>query len=195
VLKQKDTKTGPGLAAKLLEAGLWAFGLLVLAISLVHGAGALQARQQAEEIVPGSATGEPVAHAGDVIGRLEVSGLLSVPVLEADDARTLVRGVGHVPGTAVPGGLGNMVLAGHRDTYFRPLRHVHEGMTMSMTTASGTYRYRVDSTEIVTPEQVEVTAIGDRPEMTLITCYPFDFVGAAPKRFIVHTHLLSVDPA
>ncbi len=128
------------------------------------------------------------------MGRLEIKEIgLSVPVLQSYDPATLKRGVGHVPGTAVPGGLGNMVLAGHRDTYFRPLREARAGMEIEVVTQGGRYRYSIDSMEVVTPEQVEVLDIGSRPEMTLITCYPFDYVGAAPKRFIVHAHLLSVD--
>ena len=95
-------------------------------------------------------------------------------------------------GTAFPGGLGNMVLAGHRDTYFRPLRRVHAGMVMRVITPADTYDYVVDATTIVEPDAVDVLDIRDRPEMTLITCYPFDFIGPAPKRFIVRAHLLSL---
>lgn len=135
-----------------------------------------------------------LASADGVIGRLDVPDLhLSVPILDDYDPSSLRRGVGRMGGTARLGGLGNLVLAGHRDTYFRPLRHVHQGLSMRVVTASATYVYIVDSTSIVSPEEVSVLDIGDRPEMTLITCYPFDFIGAAPKRFIVHTHLLSAD--
>lgn len=87
-----------------------------------------------------------------------------------------------------------MGLAGHRDTYFRPLRRIAAKMEIQVVDQIGTYHYEVDSTEVVTPEQVEVLEIRQRPELTLITCYPFDFVGAAPKRFIVHAHLLSAAP-
>ncbi len=130
-----------------------------------------------------------------VIGRLEIGALgLSVPMMRNYDSASLVRGVGHVPGTALPGGLGNLVLAGHRDTFFRPLRRIQPGMEMQVRDARGTWVYQVDRTEIVTPDQVRVLDIGERPEMTLITCYPFEFIGSAPKRFIVHAHLLSADP-
>ena len=110
------------------------------------------------------------------------------------ESSSLLRGVGHIEGTAVPGGLGTLGLAGHRDTYFRPLRHIQNGMDIRVTDATGTYHYEVDSTEIVLPEQVDVLAIRERPELTLVTCFPFDYVGAAPKRFIVHAHLLSMSP-
>ncbi len=94
----------------------------------------------------------------------------------------------------MPGGLGTLGLAGHRDTFFRPLRRVTPKMEVRITDRTGVYHYVVDTTEVVTPDQVEVLSIRDRPEMTLITCYPFDYVGAAPKRFIVHAHLISVAP-
>ena len=133
--------------------------------------------------------------AGDVIGRLEIPTInLSVPMTAGIESASLLRGVGHIEGTAVPGGLGTLGLAGHRDTYFRPLRHILAGMDIRVTDASGTYHYEVDSTEIVLPEQVDVLSIRSRPELTLVTCYPFDYIGAAPKRFIVHAHLLSASP-
>ncbi|CAN5558764.1 hypothetical protein BH10ACI4_BH10ACI4_17800 [soil metagenome] len=130
-----------------------------------------------------------------VIGRLEITRIgLSVPVMSDFDNSSLSKGVGHIKGTAMPGGLGTLGLAGHRDTYFRPLRNIAKAMEIRVIDRTGTYRYVVDSTEIVTPDQVQVLDIRDRPELTLITCYPFDYIGAAPKRFIVHAHLLSATP-
>ncbi len=135
------------------------------------------------------------AGASVVMGRLEIPQIsLSVPVMADFDPNSLLRGVGHIQGTAMPGGLGTMGLAGHRDTYFRPLRRIGPKMDIRVVDETGTYHYEVDSTEVVTPEQVEVLEIRSRPELTLITCFPFDFVGAAPKRFIVHAHLLSALP-
>lgn len=131
-----------------------------------------------------------------VMGRLEIKSLgLRVPILDDFDPNSLRKGVGHIRGTAMPGGLGNMALAGHRDTFFRPLRNIHEGMVMSVFTSEGRFDYLVDSTTIVMPEEVSVLAIHDIPEMTLITCYPFDFVGSALRRFIVRAHLKSIEPA
>jgi sortase A len=130
-----------------------------------------------------------------VIGRIEIPKLtLSVPIMASYDSASLVRGVGHIDGTAMPGGLGTLGLAGHRDTYFRPLRNIAVNMEVRVTDRDGTYHYIVDSTEVVTPDRVEVLATRGRPEMTLITCYPFDYVGAAPKRFVVHAHLASAAP-
>ncbi len=87
-----------------------------------------------------------------------------------------------------------MALAGHRDTFFRGLEHVAVGMRVRASGEGGTYEYQIDSTQIVTPEQVEVLEIGNQPSLVLITCYPFHYIGAAPKRFIVHANLLSLDP-
>jgi sortase A len=133
-----------------------------------------------------------------VIGRLEIPALgLSVPIMSNYETASLLQGIGHIPGTAMPGGLGTLGLAGHRDTYFRPLAKIKPRMDIRVIDRGGTYHYAVDSTEIVKPENVAVLDIQARPELTLITCYPFDYVGAAPLRFIVHAHLLSAlpDPA
>ena len=152
------------------------------------------AQHQADAIVVKSPPVVATMRAGQPIGQLEIAAIaLSVPLLEGYDATTLRRGVGHVPGTATPGGLGNLVLAGHRDTFFRPLRNIRAGMLARVTSPAGSWRYVVDRTEIVGPDQVEVVDIGDKPEMTLITCFPFAYIGAAPQRFIVHAHLVSVD--
>lgn len=144
---------------------------------------------------PNLVTAESTRTSGDVIGELTIPRLgLAVPVMSDFEPDSLLRGVGHIQGTALPGGLGTMGLAGHRDTYFRPLQRTAPGMIILVTDRSGTYRYVIDTTEIVAPEAVRVLDIQDRPALTLVTCYPFDFIGAAPKRFIVHAHLTSVLP-
>jgi sortase A len=130
-----------------------------------------------------------------LIARLEIPGIhLSVPVLEDDEAQSLTRGVGHIRETAMPGGLGTVGLAGHRDTFLRPLSRIAPRMEIRLTNASGVYRYVVDSTEVVMPEEVRVLDIVDEPSLVIVTCYPFHYIGAAPKRFIVHAHLVSVVP-
>ena len=185
----------PGLPARVLEAGLWLCVVLCLGAVVSYTVAARATQKIADSIEPGIASsGDAPDKAGAVMGRLEIKQIgLSVPVLQSYDPATLKKGVGHIPGTAVPGGLGNMVLAGHRDTYFRPLRNVKAGMEIQVGTAEGRFVYVIDSMEVVTPDKVEIMDVGSRPEMTLITCYPFEFVGAAPNRFIVHAHLLSVD--
>ncbi|HKW03461.1 MAG TPA: class D sortase [Vicinamibacterales bacterium] len=130
----------------------------------------------------------PAPEAEDgLVGRLEISRLhLSVMVVDGDDEATLARAVGHVRGTALPWESGNAVLAGHRDTFFRPLRNLREGDEIRMTTTRGTFDYKVVATEIVEPDDVSVLAPSTRRSLTLITCYPFAYVGRAPQRFIIH---------
>jgi len=111
-------------------------------------------------------------------------------VLEGDDARTLARGVGHIPGTALPGWSGNVGLAGHRDTFFRALHDIRLGDDILVTTLQDSYRYRVVSSEIVSPDETRILDASALPSLTLVTCYPFHFIGSAPKRFIVHAHLV-----
>jgi sortase A len=133
--------------------------------------------------------------APSVIGRIEIPELkLAAAILPNFDLDSLRKGVGHIPNTAFPGGLGTVGLAGHRDTFFRPLKRISPHAEIRLLVPGGTYHYVVDSTEIVTPDRVDLLAIGMRPELILITCFPFDYVGAAPKRFIVHAHLLSASP-
>jgi sortase A len=122
-----------------------------------------------------------------VIGRLEIPRLkLGVMVREGADEGTLSRAVGHIPGTAMPGNVGNVALAGHRDTFFRALRNIRADDTIELQTTEGTYRYVVKSTRIVTPRDVSVLKASGGETLTLVTCYPFYYVGSAPKRFIVH---------
>jgi sortase A len=134
----------------------------------------------------------PVHRAGSgssPLGRIEIRTIgLSAMILEGTDARTLRRAIGHIPGTPLPGQQGNVVITGHRDTFFRPLLHIRKDDEIRLTTLSGSYRYLVDSTQVVDPEDTEVLDNSDDAILTLVTCYPFYFVGPAPKRFIVRAH-------
>jgi sortase A len=122
-----------------------------------------------------------------VIGRLQIPRLgVSVMVLDSTDARSLRRGVGHIEWTALPGQPGTVGLAGHRDTFFRALAGIARGDQILLETRAGIFRYVVDSTETVKPDNVDALETGDRFGLALVTCYPFHFVGAAPLRFIVH---------
>ena len=128
----------------------------------------------------------PMAATAGLMGRLEIGRLgLSAMVMEGDDRHTLRRAVGHIPGTSLPGQSGNVVLTGHRDTFFRPLRNIRQDDIITLTTLQGQYRYRVLSTQVVSPDNVSVLDPGHNEILTLITCHPFYFVGAAPNRFIV----------
>jgi sortase A len=100
-------------------------------------------------------------------------------------ARTLRRAAGHIPGTGLPGQPGNIGISGHRDTFFRPLRNIRQDDVITLTTVAGIYSYRVVSIWIVTPSDASVLDPSADEVLTLITCYPFYFVGPAPERFIV----------
>lgn len=122
-----------------------------------------------------------------VIGRLEIPRLgIRAMVREGVDRETLKVAVGHIPGTALPGETGNIGLAAHRDTFFRALRDVRKGDLMRLTTLDGSETYRVETANVVDPAQVGVLAgTNGTRSLTLVTCFPFDFIGAAPKRFVV----------
>jgi sortase A len=138
--------------------------------------------------VPGIPSAPPAKapSKGEPIGRMEIPRLdVSVIVAEGSDEPVLRRAVGHIPGTALPGQTGNTALAGHRDTFFRPLRNIRRDDVIRFTTLQGDYEYRVVSTSIVDPRDVAVLDSDGSEELTLITCYPFYFVGHAPRRFVV----------
>src|SRR5437762_47230 len=118
----------------------------------------------------------PVRH-GDVIGELEIPRLqISVMVFEGDDAGTLRQGAGHIPGTALPPGSGNIGIAAHRDTYFRPLRVIQVNDVITLKTAVGVSRYAVTETKIVRSSNIGVLARASGRDLTLVTCYPFYYI-------------------
>jgi len=131
-------------------------------------------------------------HTGSPLGRIEINSIgLAAMIMEGTDRKTLRRAVGHIPGTPLPGQQGNVVITGHRDTFFRGLRNIHKDDEITLTTLNGSFRYRVDSTQVVEPEDTEVLDDSDDAVLTLVTCYPFYFVGPAPKRFVVRAHRIS----
>ena len=120
------------------------------------------------------------------MGRIEVPRLhVSAAVANGDDDGTLMVAIGHLPDTPFPWEAGNSALAGHRDTFFRQLRNIRVGDDMRVTTPYGDFTYQVSRTLIVTPDDLSVLEPTADPTLTLITCYPFSYVGHAPKRFIV----------
>jgi len=132
---------------------------------------------------------------GDVIGRVDVDRLgISVVVVEGVDEGDLAHAAGHVIGTALPGQPGNSAIAAHRDTFFRPLRKIRPKDVIRVTTAEGEFRYRVIWTRIVSPDDVAVLRPEGKQELTLITCYPFYYVGEAPQRFIVRANRVADRP-
>jgi sortase A len=119
---------------------------------------------------------------------------LEVPVLDGTDDLRLNRGVGLIAGSAAPGENGNVGIAGHRDGFFRGLKDVQEGDQIELVSATGVNTYTIDRVIIVTPDDVSVLAPRPQSSITLVTCYPFYFVGSAPQRYIVQASMSPSDP-
>jgi sortase A len=188
-------------AVKGIERCLWAIGFLALAVWIAvwlnarrHQAEGNQEleRRLGERVESPTRPTEPAAPKlaeGDLIGRIEIPRLrMSTVVFEGTGDGVLRIGVGHLAGSPLPGERGNVVLAAHRDTFFRPLRDIRKQDVIDVVTPNGMRRYRVDSTTIVTPDHTEVLGPVPGATLTLVTCYPFDWFGHAPKRFIVRAH-------
>ena len=127
-----------------------------------------------------------------LIGRVQVPRLrLSLVVVEGTGQTTLRRAVGHIPGTALPGEAGNVGLAGHRDTLFRPLKDLRIKDEIQFSTIKGNFKYEVVSLRVVEPDNVAVLALSGENVLTMVTCYPFYYVGPAPKRWIVRARQVS----
>jgi sortase A len=129
--------------------------------------------------------GAPAAMDG-LIGRIEIPRLLlSAVVVEGTGKTILRRAVEHIPGTVLPGEPGNVGLAGHRDTFFRPLKDLKIKDEIQLSTPKGNFKYEVESLRVVEPDNVGVLAPSGHNVLTLVTCYPFYYVGPAPQRWIV----------
>lgn len=175
-----------------LAAGLFAVGYAGYIIADAQAYQAIQLRKFAHDVpivephLPG--IGEPV-------GEIEIPRLaLKAVILQGDSSQVLRRGVGHLPRTPMPGEWGNVGLAGHRDSFFRPLRHIRPGDMITLHTLKGQFQYRVESTRVVSPAKfvstgndgnIEAMAPTENRDLTLVTCFPFNYVGAAPHRFVV----------
>lgn len=191
------------LAAALLTAGLSAVGYVAYT---VVDARVYQAEEQRrfDAAVTAKAAVDVAVYAaapaglfrggvidGGVIGEMRIPRIgLAAMVAQGDSASILARAVGHLAETALPGDAGNVVLAGHRDTFFRPLKDVRIGDAITIRTVHGDVGYVVEWTAVVSPDQVQVIAPTDHEALTLITCFPFSFIGSAPDRFIVRARRL-----
>ena len=165
--------------------------------------GQSEVSQQFEEMepapsVPAPAPGQPPQPTpppqplavGDAGGKLVIPRLgTELFVIEGDGARELRRAPGHLPGPAMPGAKGNCVIAGHRDTHFRVLKDIRKGDDIVLETRNGEYLYRVESMKVVSPKNVGPLQPTAGPELNLITCYPFYYIGSAPRRFVVQARL------
>jgi sortase A len=128
---------------------------------------------------------------GETVAKLKLPRLdTTLFVVEGTDQKDLRKGPGHMPGTALPGVSGNCVIAGHRDTHFRPLQGIRKGDEVELDTKYGNFRYQVRSMEIVSPTNVSSLYPTKDPVLHLITCYPFQYVGHAPKRMVIEAALL-----
>jgi sortase A len=193
-------------ASAWLTRGLFAFGLGCL---IYYGSMTLYslqyqrvAKADVEEMVSVERPPEvieklpdaprPPLARGDLIGRVDIPRLeLSAAIAEGDDDKTLGKAVGHLPDTPLPWDrAGNVGLAAHRDGLFRRLEKIRLNDDVRLITPRGEYHYRVSRTHIVDPDDVWVLASTPIPTITLITCYPFSFVGNAPQRFIVQAELV-----
>jgi sortase A len=187
----------------------WAFDQQIAGNTAVSFANFVSAkagitRELAPAVPPVERSGQSAPHApqvkaGDVIGRISIARLdLSAVIREGVDGRTLQNAVGHVPSTAFPGARGNAAIAAHRDTLFRRLKDIRIGDEVSVESSAGVYTYVVAATRIVKPADVSVlrsdggglVAPPAGNLLTMITCYPFYYVGSAPKRFIVEAKLI-----
>jgi len=110
-------------------------------------------------------------------------------VTEGTDDQVLRLGAGHLAGSGFPGKAGNVVIAGHRDTFFRSLRNVRVGDEIELTSPDGTYHYQVKWTRVVSPTDTQALDATPTPALTLVTCYPFSYIGSAPERFVVRASL------
>jgi sortase A len=196
-----DRKMGPKRMQKLLRwsqrllyiTGILALGYVGFAL-LDAGLYQASARRTLESQIqtekqPHGIQPRPAIKPGDLLGRLDIPRLgLSVAVLQGTRSRMLRLGTGHIEGTPLPGEAGNSGIAGHRDTFFRGLKDIRKNDEIQFQAATGLIRYEVDWVKVVAPDDLSVLAPSTESALTLVTCYPFYFVGPAPKRFVVRAH-------
>jgi sortase A len=172
-------------------------GALILLALGAAAVDAMVARARALEHLAGMRSGDRTereaarreAAASGILGRIEAPDIgLDAAVLEGTGTVPLMRGVGHEPASARPGEAGNVILAGHRDTHFRALRGMRVGDRVQVTTAAGRFGYRVDSILVVEPDRTDLLSRVDHERLTLVTCYPFHWIGPAPRRLLVFAH-------
>ncbi|MFN2300860.1 MAG: class D sortase [Gammaproteobacteria bacterium] len=171
---------------KILEFGLWITGALMLAMFVGAHAWAEAERQSA---VAAFSNADPTVSVGPGLSPLAVlrigSIALEVPVYDGTAEHNLYRGAGLVEGTALPGAQGNTGIAAHRDSFFRGLEDVAIGDLIELDTPGGRHAYRVTALTVVEPADIHVLADTGERVVTLVTCFPFYFVGSAPQRYIV----------
>lgn len=177
-----------------MGVGIWGWSLWRQSVEQKQDEAAFE-RQQAAPIRPESPPAAPKSmksSGSGLVARLSIPRIqLRAMVREGDDDDTLDVALGHIPGTALPGQKGNVGLAGHRDRLFSRLAELGRNDRIELETPRATYTYKVDDMEIVSPKMVGVLSYGREARLTLVTCYPFHYIGSAPKRYIVKAHLVS----
>jgi LPXTG-site transpeptidase (sortase) family protein len=183
-LARPRAATRPALV-RALELSFLAVGLVLLGTWATTTLEAHVFQISHAEILP--VTADVALEPGTVIGRIELPEIgVSSLIVEGVGDRELDLAVGHIPGTPLPGQAGNVGLAGHRDTWFRGLRHAEVGQRVVVTSPLGQHEYTIVSTRVVEPDAVDVLAGGpEETVLTLVTCHPFTFLGRAPRRFVV----------
>lgn len=186
----------PRLCGTAVALGVIGVSLLGWVFAASSKSKVYQARQErAFFLVSSETTPDPATPRGGdplVLGRIEIPRIgIDAMVREGVDDASLAIAVGHIPGTARPGERGNMALAGHRDSFFRALRDIRHEDVIKIVTQEGSYEYVVYSTEVVSPEDIWVLDPTSDTILSLVTCYPFTYVGHAPNRFIVRASLIA----
>jgi LPXTG-site transpeptidase (sortase) family protein len=183
---------------RLLFRGAYYFFLTVAFLALGYttyifvDARAYQAIEERKFSTRRATPGPHPVTTGDAIGEMKIPRIgLETIVVQGESSRILHRAVGHLLETAMPGQPGNVALAEHRDGFFRPSKDIRLGDAISLDTLDGEFVYRVESTAVVSPSAVQVLKATRENTLTLVTCYPFYYVGSAPKRFIVHARQIS----
>jgi sortase A len=176
-------------ALRAFEYGCWLFGgLLVSWVMATLWSAHTYQKVQSEHLADlgRSSIRSRGLSTGDFFGKISIPRLhLSAVIAEGVDDATLRHAVGHFPESSIPEKEGTVALAGHRDTFFRALAHIRLHDQIELDTPYGVYRYEVIRTEVVTPDHTEVVRSSPQSDLTLVTCYPFRYVGHAPDRFIV----------
>jgi sortase A len=187
-LSTQEASTKRTWILRVICSSLFAFGTLALTYAgfLFADAHVYQA-VQIQKLDQASSHAQPPSLAeGDVLGEISVPRLqLDAIVVQGDSPADLKRAVGHLANSALPGEQGNVALAAHRDTFFRPLRDIRIGDEITFKTRERSYGYVVESVEIVAASDISVLQPSAGHDLTLLTCYPFHYIGPAPKRFVV----------
>ena len=163
------------------------FLLIIAAVSFSEGwIGQWSGYRELNAASPPPRDQKPQPSRGQPLAKLEIPRLkIALVVREGSDDATLKKGPGHIEETAFPGELGNVGIAGHRDSHFRPLRNIRKNDEVILSTNNRTIRYFIDSIQIISPTEMEILDPTPGPTLTLVTCYPFEFIGHAPMRYII----------